>query len=72
MVKYIFSKDKWDSEIRKLHNGENPFIKKCKWVDKCDGLEVEKVNSTMGIVDIGIKYQYVSVSLRCCNEIYIK
>lgn len=72
MVKYIFNKDKWDSEIRKLHNGENPFTETNKWVDICDGLEVEKVNSTMGIIDIGKKYEYVSVSLSCCKEIQIK
>ena len=69
MVKYIFSKEKWDNEIKRLHNGENPFIEECEWVDMCDGLEVEKVNSNMGIIDIGKKYHYVSVSLRCCREI---
>ena len=72
MVKYVFSKNKWDSELKKLHNGENPFTEKCKWVDICDGLEVEKVNSTIGIIDIGKKYEYVTVSLKCCEEIYLK
>ena len=70
MVKYVFSKNKWDSELRKLYNGENPFAEKCKWVDTCDGLEVEKVDSTIGIIDTGKKH--VAVSLKGCEEIYIK
>lgn len=68
MVKYIFSKDKWDSELRKLHDGENPYFGKSKWVDICDGLEVEKINSTMGVIDIG-KYGFIEVALSCCNKI---
>lgn len=71
MIKYIFSKNKWDSEMRKLHNGENPYNGKCSWVDICDGLEVEKVSLTMGVIDIGKQYEDIEVSLRCCNKIFI-
>lgn len=68
MVKYIFSKKEWDKEMRSLHNGENPFLGKCSWVDICDGLEVEKVNSIIGIIDMGRKYENMTVSLKCCKK----
>lgn len=69
MVEYIFNKEKWDSEIRKHHNGENPFINTSKWVDICNGLKVSKVNSTMGIIDIGEEYEYIEVLLSHCDEV---
>lgn len=71
MIKYIFDKYEWDREMKKLHNGENPFIGKCSWVDICNGLEVEKVNSITGVIDIGKEYEYTTVSLKCCKAIIV-